>query len=349
MTNVRASPGYRREVIPFSAGDGRVCNLIHVIADSPRRKGPVLLVHGAGVRANIFCAPVRESIVDYLIVEGWDVWLENWRASIDLPPTDWTLDQAAVFDHPVAVDLVSRLTRSETIKAVIHCQGSTSFAMALAAGLLPQVTTVVSNAVSLHPVVPFWSFLKLAYTVPMLGKVTTYLDPGWGNGDGGAVGGAIRELVELTHWECDNSVCRLVSFTYGSGFPALWSHDLINAATHDWLRNEFGFVPLTFFRQMKLCVQSGELRPVSGLPEIPTDGLLNPLRTNARFALFAGQNNKCFLPKSQELTFAYLKSASARADHTLHILPEYSHLDVFMGRYAATDVFPLIAAELEQD
>ena len=34
---------------------------------------------------------------------GYDVWLLNWRASIDLPPNEWTLADAAVLDHPAAV------------------------------------------------------------------------------------------------------------------------------------------------------------------------------------------------------------------------------------------------------
>lgn len=38
----------------------------------------------------------------------------------------------------------------------------------------------------------------------------------------------------------------------------------------------------------------------------------------------------------------------APSRHTLHVLPGYSHLDVFMGHRAAQDVFPLIAAELEK-
>ena len=40
------------------------------------------------------------------------------------------------------------------MKAVIHCQGSTSFTMSAVAGLVPEVKTIVTNAVSLHPVVP---------------------------------------------------------------------------------------------------------------------------------------------------------------------------------------------------
>ena len=106
------------EVIPFIAGDGRAGNVLHVVRSSAEGtspgapgRGPVLLVHGAGVRANIFRAPVPVTIVDALLDDGFDVWLENWRASIDLRPSQWTLDQAAVFDHPAAVRTVLEHTR----------------------------------------------------------------------------------------------------------------------------------------------------------------------------------------------------------------------------------------------
>src|SRR5512135_3827750 len=94
-------------IVPFTASDGLTLNLINVrSADRPPARGPVLLVHGAGVRANIFRAPVPVTVVDALLDDGFDVWLENWRASIDLPPSQWTLYQAAVFDHPAAVATV---------------------------------------------------------------------------------------------------------------------------------------------------------------------------------------------------------------------------------------------------
>jgi poly(3-hydroxyalkanoate) synthetase len=104
-----------------------------------------LLIHGAGVRANLFRAPVETTLVDVLMASGYDVWLENWRASIDLHPNLWTLDQAAVFDHPQAVRKIVEETGWDQIKAVIHCQGSTSFMMSAVAGLVPQVRTIVSR------------------------------------------------------------------------------------------------------------------------------------------------------------------------------------------------------------
>ncbi len=76
------APAYTERTVPFVTDDGVELNLIHIRGDKTPDKGPVILVHGAGVRANIYRAPVEISIVDVLIREGYDVWLENWRGSI---------------------------------------------------------------------------------------------------------------------------------------------------------------------------------------------------------------------------------------------------------------------------
>ena len=338
---------YQERVVPFTAGDGFALNLINVRGSEPPTRGPVLLVHGAGVRANLFRAPTEVNIVDALIAAGYDVWLENWRASIDLPPNLWTLDQAAVYDHPRAVETVVAETRAQTIKAIIHCQGSTSFAMSAVAGLVPQVDTIVTNAVSLHPVVPRWSRFKLNVAVPMVRLLTPYVDCQWGVKAPHVTGWLIGLFVRMTHWECSNPVCKMVSFTYGSGFPALWRHEQVNEATHEWLRREFAHVPLTFFRQMAQCVNRGNMVSVEGLPSLPADFAAQPPRTSARFAFFAGARSGCFLPESQVRSHEFL-SSFRKNYHTLHVLPEYSHLDVFIGKNAASDVFPLMLAELER-
>ncbi len=162
----QARAGQTERVVPFQSGDGFQCNLLNIRGARPPHKGPVLLVHGAGVRANIFRAPVQTTIVDYLVERGYDVWLENWRASIDFKPNAWTLDQAALYDHPRAVKTIVKETGCPQVKAIIHCQGSTSFTMSAMAGLVPEVSVIVSNAVSLHTVVPDFSVLKLKVALP---------------------------------------------------------------------------------------------------------------------------------------------------------------------------------------
>lgn len=332
----------------FDAADGRLLTLLHATGGegvaTPTR-GPVLLVHGAGVRAEIFLAPVRETIVDALLAAGYDVWLENWRASIDLAACEWTLDDAAVLDHPIAVREVLDRTGADTLQAIVHCQGSTSFTMAATAGLLPDVTTIVSNAVSLHPVVPWFSRLKMDYAVPLIAHLAPYFNPQWGRDEPGWRAAMFRSLVRLTHHECSNDVCRMVSFTYGTGFPTLWSHDNISVETHAWLTHEFARVPLTFFTQMGDSLRRGSLTPTSRYDELPDDLVADAPRTDARFALFAGEDNRCFLAESQERTADWL--GRYRDGDSLHIVPGYGHLDMFMGDGAATDVFPLMIGELE--
>ena len=332
---------------PFEAGDGFACNLLRAERGTAATRGPVLLVHGAGVSAQIFMPPGQKTLVDCLLEDGYDVWLENWRASIDFPPNEYTLDHAALYDHPAAVATIVRETGAASVKAVIHCQGSTSFMMAAVAGLLPQVSTIVSNAVSLHPVVSGFSGFKIRFVLPLLAPFTRYLNPQWGERAPSLFARLIRTVVNLTHHECDNAVCKQVSFTYGTGFPALWRHENLSADTHDWIRQQFAHVPLTFYRQMRRCLRARHL--VSVLPggQLPASFVAGPPRTQARIAFFAGRLNQCFLPESQLNTYAYFNQLRP-GFHALHVFDHYSHLDMFFGKDAARDVFPVMLQELNQ-
>jgi hypothetical protein len=336
--------------VPFMAGDGRPLNLVNVRGSTRAVHPPVLLVHGAGVRANIFRAPSGRTIVDALLEEGYDVWLENWRASIDFPPNHWTLDQAAIEDHPAAVRTVLRETGADQVRAIIHCQGSTSFTMSAIAGLLPDVSTIVSNAVSLHPVVPRLAKLKLRTVIPPSARLLGYIDPQWGDlGAPWLVPKLVTAWVRLTHHECSNMVCKMSSFTYGTGEPTLWRHENLNPQTHEWVRGEFAHVPLSFFEQMLHCVDAGHLVRAAHDEDtrLPASFVDESPRTRARFAFFAGELNACFLPESQRRTHAWFQSHDP-GRHTLHVIPGYGHLDMFMGVRAAIDVFPLMLAELER-
>ncbi|ONH23960.1 esterase [Pseudofrankia asymbiotica] len=335
------------EVVEVTASDGLPLNLVHPRREQPPTRGPVILVHGAGVNGNVFRPPTRRTLVDVLLDAGHDVWLANWRASIDLPPTDWTLDQAAVHDHPALVKAVLELTGRDSCQAVVHCQGSTSFMMSAAAGLVPEVTTVVANAVALHPVIPRWSRFKISRLAPPVSLVLDGIDPRWGDGAPRLVEAALVRVVQTFHHECDNAVCHMVSFTYGAGFPALWRHENLNSDTHAWVRTEFGRVPMTFFAQMARCVAAGTLVSVDGFAELPAVFGVEPPTTSTRFVFLRGLRNRCFLPESMRRTYAYFQEHQP-GRHRQYALRDYSHLDVFMGRRAAVDVFPIIARELEE-
>jgi hypothetical protein len=81
---------------------------------------------------------------------------------------------------------------------------------------------------------------------------------------------------------------------------------------------------------------------VRGLPDDLTAG---PPRTDARFTLLAGAENKCFLPSGQLRTHRWLEARRPGA-HALHVVPGYTHMDMLFGRQADGEVFPLILRAL---
>ena len=340
-----ARPEHHEEVHFLTAEDGAPLSLIRVRGPAEPTRGPVLLAAGSGVRAELFRPPTRTTVVDALVEAGYDVWLFNWRASIDFPPSPWTLDDAAAYDHPAAVRHIVEQTGAPSVKAVVHCQGSTSFSMSAVAGLVPEVDVIVSNAVSLHPVIPRFSRWKIDLLRPVTQRLTPYLDPSWGDGPDTAFSRVARTAVMVTHRECDNPVCRMVSFTYGAGFPALWRHENLDEATHEWIRGEFGPVPMAFFAQMAASVRAGQLVSVSRRPGLLARYADEAPRTQARFVLLAGDRNRCFLPESQRRTHEFLAAHRPGKD-SFHLLRGYSHLDPFLGKDAAREVFPVILDEL---
>lgn len=342
----RSAPGLRRRIVGYRALDGRHGTLHNLRGAREPTRGPVMLLHGCSVRANMFYgAPTEGTVAGALIDSGYDVWASNWRGSIDLPASAWTLDEVAVNDHPAAVARILDDTGASTLKAVVHCQGSTSFMMAAVAGLLPEVTDVVSNAVSLHVSLTRRSELKLRVMIPLMSRLLSGIDPQWTALAPSAVSHATARWATLVRRGCDSDVCRCANYAYGVGPEILWRHANLSDETHAWGAREWGFCPMSFFRQMARCAHAGHLRAAESRPELPESLIDGAPRTDARFSFIAGKLNRCFLPTSQVRTHEYF-DAVAPGRHTLDLLPDYTHLDVFFGRNAHRDVYPLIVERL---
>lgn len=333
-------------VVWFKAGDETPLNLINVHANPT--KGPVLLIHGSGVRANLFRPPVDTTLVDALVDAGYDVWLENWRASIDFDQPQWTLDDGAVFDHPAAVQRVLRETGADSLKAIVHCQGSTSFCMSAAAGLLPEVETIVSSAVSFHPVVPWLSRVKMRALYPIASAMFSSLNSDWASRPDDLPSMLYAKFADVVHRSCDVPECKLISEMYGAGSPALWRHENLNDETHRvFIPREFGEVPMSFFKQIRAGIFAGQLVSTGELDHrLPARFVDQAPRTDARFVFFTGSQNRTFDASGQVASFEWMRSVSPQR-HALHLFEGYSHLDVFLGKSAAEDIFPTLIAELD--
>ncbi|HEX4587788.1 MAG TPA: hypothetical protein VH185_07460 [Mycobacterium sp.] len=332
----------------FLAGDKRVLNLKHLAPALRTHKEPVLLVAGTGCRANVFNPPT-ENLLKVLSSKGFDLWLLNWRSSIDFPAVPYTLDDAAVLDMPKAVQAVRDLADADSIKAIIHCQGSCAFMMAITAGLIENVSLVISNSSALHPVMPWQARLKLPIAVAFLNREKiSGINPQWGLYAPRRLPKVLSLYVEATHDECDNPVCKQCSFMYGYGFPTLWRHQNLNDATHDWIMGEFGQVPMSYYGQIADSSVAGELVSMGNYPQkLPPLFTAAPPKTDARFVFMTGDKNQTFLPIGMSRTFEYFERHQP-GRHTFQKFADYGHLDVFLGEHSHRDVFPFIVDELSK-
>ena len=344
--NGGARPRHHDDVHFIAAGDGVALTLIRVRTDAEPTKGPVLLLHGVSMRAETFRPPLPRTLVDALLDDGWDVWMLNWRGSTDLDPRPWTLDDVALYDIPAAVRHVLAETGASSLKAVAHCQGSTALSMAAVSGLVPEVDVVVSNGVSLHPVIPPFGRIKLHGLRPLMQRTQSYVDVPWRDGPEGLVPRITRNAVRMWHVECGNASCNMASFALGSGNPALWRHANLDAATHDWVATELGRVPMSFYAQLAASERAGQMVSMRAKDGLPARFAAEAPRTQARFALFTGAENRAFLPQSQKATHAFLDRHQP-GRHSLHVLRGYGHADVFLGARAHIDVYPRLLAQLD--
>jgi cholesterol oxidase len=71
-------------------------------------------------------------------------------------------------------------------------------------------------------------------------------------------------------------------------------------------------------------------------------------RLKLPIAIMHGADNVFLLPEGSERTFQWLQANNPPELYTRHVVPTYAHLDCFIGKNAAHDVFPLILQEVER-
>jgi hypothetical protein len=346
---VRGRSALERRLVPYRTKDDQQLVLHHLRRPGTvAQRGPVVLVHGAAARPNLFYgAPMQTTIADALLQRGHDVWVQGWRASIDDPPRRWSLDEAAAYDHPAAIATVARESGRDDVRVLAHCLGSASYTIAVVAGLVPQVKTLLASAIGLHPVVPRMAQLKTALMMPGLRLTTPYLDAQWGIRAPHAYAKSIALTARLFRGrDCDDPACQVANFTYGVGPDLLWQHALLEDDVHHFISREFGYVPVRFFRQIYRSEKAGVLVPFAGLDELPATYTGAP-RQQTAITFAGGLNNRVFLPAGQKRSFDHFK-AFAPGIHEHLEWPRYGHMDPWLGRDAEREIFPSAIAALER-
>lgn len=331
------------EIHPFATEDGVRLLLTRYQGGY---KGPVILSHGLGVSSRIFAVDTIETnLLEFLFAHGYDVWLLDYRASIELPASAGRFngDDIAKYDYPAAVAKVREITTSPTVQMVVHCFGATTFFMAMLDGLAG-VRSVVCSQVATHMVCPPMTRLKSSLYLPQLldrigvDSLTAYTDSD-ANWLSRLYDRALDAFPEEREEKCRSAVCHRITFLYS----LLYEHDRLNRATHDALHEMFGAASIDVLEHLAVMVRAGGLRTAGDedvyLPHLE--------RLAVPISFIHGEENGCYLPESTARTMQILQQRNGRHLYRRHVIPAYGHIDCIFGERASSDVFPLILEHLE--
>jgi cholesterol oxidase len=331
------------QVAIFKASDGVVLRLTRYQGGT---KGPVILSHGLGVSSLIFSMDTIETnLLEYLYANGYDVWLLDYRSSINLPAATLQAsgDDVATKDYPAALAKVLELTGAKTVQMVVHCWGSTTFFMAMLAGL-KGVRSVVASQIATQVRAPISTKIKSGLPLPSFLKavgidsLTAYADNHEGLVEKVYDAGLKLYPLDLKN-RCTNATCHRITFMYAP----LYEHANLNDATHNNLHEMFGVANMKSFNHLARLTTTGHLVDFNGgevyMPHL--DRLALPI------AFIHGAQNECFLPESTEATMNDLIKANGSKFYQRHVIPGYGHIDCIYGKNAAKDVYPFVLEHLE--
>lgn len=328
---------------PFKTSDGVELLLTRYRGGD---KGPVLLVHGLGVSSLIFSIDtIDTNLLEFLLENGYDVWLVDYRSSIRLPSarTAYSADDVAKIDLPLAVAHVQQWTGKPEIQVIAHCYGGAAFTMALLGGMTGIRSAVISQ-VSAHMNAPtlvgIKAGLRTAEALEKIGISSLDASPGPAAGWSDRLLDAALRLYPV-EWEeqCSSRVCRRITFMYS----VLYEHDQLNEATHEALGDMFGEASMSALGDVTRMVRAGQV-----LDSQENDTYLPHLERMAIPIRFIhGEENACYLPISTERTFDALCKRNGSSLYSRVVIPKYGHIDCIFGKDASRDVYPHIREHLD--
>ena len=326
-------PGYN-EVHFTATADGQRISLFRYVPDEPRHRIPVILCHGVAANRFTFDLGPEQSLARHLQGLGFDVW------SLDLPGRGpnilagkrgnpyrkpYFIDDYISRDGPGAIDYVRRRTGASHVHWVGHSMGGLILFGMLQGKAAPHIASGVAvgspgsfdylRKVPLRP--PRWRLFRILPGVQCKFPAAAFAP-------------LASRLPAILMSVCVNprNVDRLV---------------LRRALCHlveNFTRGEY----LQFFES----VYDGTFESADGAYSYQ-EGMS---KIDRPLFLIGGSRDFLCVPRGVEAT--YEKVRSARKE--LCILgkangerEDYGHGDYFVGKHAATEVFPRIAGWLEQN
>ncbi|KAI0866032.1 glucose-methanol-choline oxidoreductase [Xylaria cubensis] len=339
----------------------------------------LFMVPGASVDHQIFALPtIRMNAVNFFQRAGYRVFVTVHRIGVLMvAQNNWTtfdtrLDIRACLEfirkrYPTYPETKNDGTEHETdvklepepIYTIAHCMGSVALSAGLLDGSIPAkwVKGVTCSQVFMNPIWNCMNMIKiLALPIPA-DRLYRFFAGNWFScstgKDDSYVQKALNELLRFMPDErkeiCNNATCHRISLV----FARCWNHRNLNEATHRQIDRFFGGVNMTLLHLLMKQGFNGHVMSNGPLYE-RLDTPENVLKLKGiPFLLFVGGDNAVLSPESTERTYEILTDTfSARHDigiqYRRRVVPDYGHLDCWMGRNAWKDVYPFVLEEVDR-
>ncbi|EDL47923.1 GMC oxidoreductase [Erythrobacter sp. SD-21] len=340
-------PPAERHIVP--TGDGVNIGLTRYRGGT---RGPLVLAPGFSVRASSFATPtVDENLTESLVAKGYDVWLFDYRASNDAGndierPPEFTIDHIARYDWPAAVDKIRKVTGAESVQALAHCVGSMSLLMGIGAGHVSDVRSLISSQLTLHPVTDWLNYLKadlgVAGALSQISLLDGHLDfVSQGTETDYEIDAVAYQIPVPDGQACKNPTCRRVFGVFGPS----WDHSQLGHDTHNALGSMFSRVSLKPFEQLCTIMHDGLAVNADGQAVYTSADAARRLALPISF--LSGATNRIFYPESGQRTRMWLADHNGSDLYQQRVVPNYGHMDLFIGYNAHRDVTPVILEQLE--
>jgi pimeloyl-ACP methyl ester carboxylesterase len=368
--------------IPITTADGCVLHLRHDGGPAAHERRPaVLLVHGASASSDTFRIGEEQTLVDYLLGQGLDVWTLDWRASMRrawdvycqavhdgrLADT-FTIDAAAEHDVPAAIATMRQKNVRDRIAVLGHCMGGAIVAQGIARGAISSadVETVVLTGLGLFYRAAIDNVLKAEDQVleGLLADGQQLLHPtkGWERsvctrdpGDGPwppPLEDPYRVWLDTPlPDDCTVEICHRLSYMFGMPFIP----DKIPAIHAGYLPAQFGYIPLQFLLHCCQNLRRGHAAPfvATSTGPLPPDTRYLQRRPfqDRRITLITGDLNSLWHRDSIDTMYEWLRRGR-RAEQPpslqKHVVPDFGHQDLYWGVDAPRLVFPKILEGLRR-
>ncbi|MDE8647605.1 alpha/beta fold hydrolase [Rhodococcus qingshengii] len=336
-------PAAMVEDIALQVADGTQLALRRVTVDDTSRPA-VLLLHGHGASSDMFTVPEIRNTVDVLLDAGYEPWLLDWRGSCRLPynttGAQFSYDDVSLYDIPGAVDYIRGRIGDRKLFVVAHCIGALTLSMSMAAGLVPGLAGVVAQGVFLTPKMSGSVRLRSAFGAELL---RTRIDQIPSDFRKVGLWSRYTALFALASRRspCPDPTCAMVHSNWGAG-GSLFLHENLDPRTHSRLPELLGPVPTWTVPNMRRNELAHSVMRWNDNDDrykaLPDNALDNADRIDCPVLLLSGSRNEAWFD-SNKLCAEVLAARQPQLDVSYIEVPGYGHLDAFIGRGAALDVF----------